>query len=395
MRLPKLRIGNVDHATPEIRLGEMFFPIAQVLAIERGKLRRHPGFGVNAVGDTDDRHFVHGHTGPNIFPERAAHFAVQFAHAVRLPAEPQGKDRHAEGIGGIDTRLSEAEKFVERNLQFLRETAEIFFHHVARERIVAGRDGRVRGEDVGRGHHLQRGIKIELLLDNVEANALEREKGRVPFVHVKHFRFDAERAERFDAANPEHDLLPHPHFQIAAIKLSGDQSVLGVVFRSVAIEKVKADPAHLELPNLGENFAIQNSHRDEQVRVAAAHLADRQMVEVLIEIDRFLQALLVDLLPEITMSIKQADRDEVEIEIAGRFAMVARQNAETAGIIWDRFVKTKLGRKIGDRVLDRAASSRFSVSVFARKIIVKCIMNLLQLAQESFILRNFFESRLA
>ena len=102
MRLPKLRIGNVDDATPEIRLSELLFPIAEVLVIERGKLRRHPGFGVNAVGDTDDRHFVNGHAGPNIFPERATHFAVQFAHAVRLPAEPQSKNRHAESIGGID-----------------------------------------------------------------------------------------------------------------------------------------------------------------------------------------------------------------------------------------------------------------------------------------------------
>ena len=34
-------------------------------------------------------------------------------------------------------------------------------------------------------------------------------------------------------------------------------------------------------------------------------------MKILIEIDRLLAALFVDLLPEITMSIKQADRDEV------------------------------------------------------------------------------------
>src|SRR5437879_11367115 len=119
------------------------------------------------------------------------------------------------------------------------------------------------------------------------------------------------------------------------------------------------------------------------------------MVEVLIEIDCFLQALLVDLLLEITMSIKQADRDEVEIEIAGRFAMVARQNAQTAGIIWDRFVKAKLGRKIGDRIFDRTACARFSIGVFASKIIAECVMNLLQLAQASLVRRDSFEARLA
>ena len=76
VRLPQLRIGNVGDAPPEIRLGQMFFPIAQILRIERGKFRRHPRFGVDAVGDTRDRHFVAGHTGPDIFPKRAAHFAV-------------------------------------------------------------------------------------------------------------------------------------------------------------------------------------------------------------------------------------------------------------------------------------------------------------------------------
>ena len=121
MRLPKLRVGNVDDAAPEIRLGEMFFPIAEMLAIERGKLRRHPGFGVHAVGDAGDRHFVHGHARPNIFPKRSAHFAVQFAHAVSVPAQAQRQDRHAEGIRRIDARLSEAKQFFERNLQFARK----------------------------------------------------------------------------------------------------------------------------------------------------------------------------------------------------------------------------------------------------------------------------------
>ena len=34
-------------------------------------------------------------------------------------------------------------------------------------------------------------------------------------------------------------------------------------------------------------------------------------MKILIEIDRLLNAVLVDLLPEITVSIKQADRDEI------------------------------------------------------------------------------------
>ena len=69
MCLPKVRVGNVADAAPEIWLSEMLFPIAEVLAVELGKLRRHPGLGVNAVGDADNRHFVDRDTGPDIFPK--------------------------------------------------------------------------------------------------------------------------------------------------------------------------------------------------------------------------------------------------------------------------------------------------------------------------------------
>ena len=76
-------------------------------------------------------------------------------------------------------------------MQLRREIAEITSHHFARESVVARGHRRVRGEDIGRGDDLQRGIKIEFLLDDVEADPFEREEGRMPFVHVKDARVDA------------------------------------------------------------------------------------------------------------------------------------------------------------------------------------------------------------
>ena len=66
------------------------------------------------------------------------------------------------------------------------------------------------------------------------------------------------------------------------------------------------------------------------------------MMEILIETDCFLASILIDLLLEIAVPIKQTNRDEIKIEIARRFTMIARQNPKTAGVIWNRFVKTKL-----------------------------------------------------
>ena len=73
------------------------------------------------------------------------------------------------------------------------------------------------------------------------------------------------------------------------------------------------------------------------------------MMKILVQTDGVLHTFLVDLLSEITVAVKQSDSDEVQIEIAGRFAMVTGKNAEAAGVIWNRFVKTELGGKIGDR----------------------------------------------
>src|SRR6266478_3503433 len=114
----------------------------------------------------------------------------------------------------------------------------------------------MRGEDVGCRHDLKRGIKIELLLNCGEANAFEGQKRRVAFVHVKHIRFDAERAQRLHAANPEDNFLAHPHFQVAAVKLSSDQSVLRAVLRSISVEKIETHAADAQLPKLRENLAI-------------------------------------------------------------------------------------------------------------------------------------------
>ena len=59
------------------------------------------------------------------------------------------------------------------------------------------------------------------------------------------------------------------------------------------------------------------------------------MIKVLVEINRRLNAVLVDLLAKIAVPVEQTDRNEIQIKIAGRFAMVSRKNAEAAGIVWN------------------------------------------------------------
>src|SRR6266513_705483 len=72
VRLPELCIRNIDDAAPKLRFSQMFLPCAEMPLIKRRKLRRHPGFCVDAVRDAGDRHFLHRHAGPDSFPKRSS-----------------------------------------------------------------------------------------------------------------------------------------------------------------------------------------------------------------------------------------------------------------------------------------------------------------------------------
>src|SRR5437660_5287122 len=234
-----------------------------------------------------------------------------------MPAQAQGQDRHAKRIGGVDPGLAEREKFVEGQTGFGGEAAEIFAHHFARERIVACRHRGVGGENIGGRCDLKGGVKTELLLRDEPPNPLEAEKGGVAFVHVENVRLDPERAQGVDAADTEHDLLSHSHFEVAAVKLGGDESIFRVVLRDIGVEQVKLDATDLKLPNASVNIAVQNPHCHQQCAIVAPDLPDRKIMKILIETDRVLDPVLVDFLSEISVSIEQADGDKIQVEVAG------------------------------------------------------------------------------
>src|SRR5438552_17799758 len=75
--------------------------------------------------------------------------------------------------------------------------------------------------------------------------------------------------------------------------------------------------------------------------------------------------------------------------------MIAGENAETAGIIRDRFVESKFGREIGHWFLQDRAVPVFPISVLAGEIFLEGIVNLFQLTQKSFVGSEFFQPGLA
>ncbi len=94
----------------------------------------------------------------------------------------------------------------------------------------------------------------------------------------------------------------------------------------IGIEQVKTDPADVQFPNFRADFPIRESDTEmSRLLSPLAHFPDRQVMEILVQADGFLHAFLVDLLFEIAVPVEQSDRDEIQIEIAGRLAMIARR----------------------------------------------------------------------
>src|SRR5689334_20118755 len=110
------------------------------------------------------------------------------------------------------------------------------------------------------------------------------------------------------------------------------------------------------------------------------------MVKILIEIDCSLNAVFVDLLPEIAVPIQETNCYKIQVEITRRFAVVPRQDAETSRVIRDRFVEPELGGEVGDRIPNRRGCPGLSVRVSASQIFLIILKNLFQLSQKIFVL---------
>ena len=123
--------------------------------------------------------------------------------------------------------------------------------------------------------------------------------------------------KRVDAADTEHDLLSHSHFEVAAVKLGSDESIFRVVLRDIGVEQVKFDATDLKLPDFERKHRDPESARHQQRAIVAPDFPDRQMMKILIETDGVLDPVLVDFLPEISVSIEEADGDEIQVEVAG------------------------------------------------------------------------------
>ena len=112
---------------------------------------------------------------------------------------------------------AKVDKLVAGQAQLGQHVGEVFIHQPQRELIVAGRDGGVGGEDIAVADDFG-GLLEGLAFGHQLAHALQRQEGRVTFVHVPDIRAVAQQAQGAHAAHAQQDFLRDAHFQIVAVQ---------------------------------------------------------------------------------------------------------------------------------------------------------------------------------
>jgi hypothetical protein len=259
----------------------------------------------------------------------------------------QGQLGHVEFLAMAGA--AQAHELLPLDPQVVTAFAEIVPDHVLGEMVVAGGHGGVGGEyGVGR-HRLQGGVEGQPAL-HLAADALQHQEGGVTLVDVKGRGLDPQGLQGAHAADAQDDLLLDAGVLVAAIELVGDVAVLRPVGGQVGIQQAEADVADAGLPDLHFHPAAGQLDEDVDLLALLVHRRmDGQVVEFGIGIGGDLVAVVVDALGEVALAVEQAHGHEGQAHVRRGLAMVAGQDAETAGIDGKALVQTKLGAEIGDR----------------------------------------------
>ena len=310
--LPQLLVGNPLQRLPDFGVFRGMPRGAQIAFKQAGQLGRNPGLEVDAVGDRDDGQLGRGELGPEPAPHLAGNLAVETADRIGVGRETQRQNGHAEGaVVVVRVEPSQSQEFLAGEPEFFAVVAQVGFDQVGGEPVVARGDRGVGGEDIARGAGFARLGKGEVLFLHEGADALERQEGRVAFVHVADAGLDAQGVEGPEPANAEQDLLADAHFPVAAVEVGGDLPVLGAVDFQVGVQQVERHAAHLGGPDLGVDRLLGIGNFDDQ-RFARGGMqqAEGHLVQVDFRVEFHLPAVRVEGLLEITLTVEQADTDE-------------------------------------------------------------------------------------
>ena len=144
----------------------------------------HPAKEMNTVGYMPDRHVIDRHI---IFtlPHLSANSTVQLTYAIGSAGGVECEDGHAKCFAVIiGIKPAQRHEIFVGKTEVLLVTVQGITHQAGMESIMSRRHWSVRGKNGFRTRSAQGGFKV-FAGGHTFADQFQREKGGVPFVHVK------------------------------------------------------------------------------------------------------------------------------------------------------------------------------------------------------------------
>ena len=254
----------------------------------------------------------------------------------------------------------------------LADLAEVLLDELGTEAVVAGGD-RGMGREAGHGGHVAHGLaEGDLLGLHLGADHLQAGEGAVPLIQMDHGRGNPHRVQGSDAADAQQQLLPDAHAGVAPVEARGQGAVRLVVLRDVGVHQQEGRAADLDPPDLGVQGAdvALDGDRHRLARRVDRFL-DGQEVAIRLEVSLLLPPIRVQGLPEIPLVVQQADAHQGDAQVARTLEVVARQDAQPAGIDGQALVEPELGGEVGDGAGSQAGGVRGAPTVGVLEVVVQ------------------------
>ena len=119
----------------------------------------------------------------------------------------------------------------------------------------------MRGKNTGALDKFYRFIKSLALLDKLSC-AFQRQKGRMPLVHVINAWVVPQSFQRAEAADAQQDLLGNAQLWVTDVEPISQLAVIGVILRDVGLHKHQFHAANIELIQASVDCPAWQLHRN-------------------------------------------------------------------------------------------------------------------------------------
>src|SRR5262249_40870354 len=148
--------------------------------------------------------------------------------------------RHGEALVAIETIAApQRHELLEIDTDFGTVSGKIVIHDAGIEEVDARGHRSVGGKNVACASRLQGLVEIEFFVAHVKPDLLQREEGRVAFIHVKHGGLEPHRLQGTHPTDSKHDFLADTGIDVAAVEGVRYVAILRQnVVRNVGIQQV-------------------------------------------------------------------------------------------------------------------------------------------------------------